>query len=488
MMFLRSFLIYGVAGALSRLAAIVLVPLYTRTLSISEYGELEILLAVYALAVLVIGIQSESAIARDFHEMKGDRARSEMIWSGLGIAALGTLVVSLLALGAYLSGALPAFVYSRLTVLVAIGIPAQLLGIQLVLLRFAARPVLYAAVSFADLTLAAIFSALLIVQYDWGIDGALAGLGLSKLLLTLIVWPLTFGRMTISGKQRAHSRRMLAYALPTMPAVLLNWVQTLGSRLVLAFFFGVTGVAVVGVGLKVAALFGFLTYAFRLVWEPYSFERLARDDDPQSDFARMLNLYLVGMFVFAGITAIASRIVVAILAPPQYASAAPLVGALIFAQYWVGATAITSIGIHAARVTWKLSVVYLLSTVVILAVLAVLTPYLGLTAAAIAIFAGSLFGAFQSMVYTKRHAGIHFDLAALCAAAILSALLALAAYGLFAGIVVQGAPPIRVGIGYAMALAVTALAALWLARIALGPLRLIRLADVLRDLKRSAKP
>lgn len=488
MPFLKQFAIYGLAGALSRLAAIVLVPLYTRTLSISEYGELEILLAVYSLAVLVIGIQSESAIARDFHEMQGARVRSEMIWSGLGIAALGTVVVSLLALVAHLSESLPRYIDSRLVALVAISIPAQLLGMQLVVLRFAARPMLYAAVSFADLTLSALFSAILIVWYDWGTAGALAGLGMSKLALTLAVWPLTFGRPALDRSQRGQARRMLAYALPTMPAVLLNWVQTLGSRLVLAFFFGVTGVAVVGVGLKVAALFGFLTYAFRLVWEPYSFERLARGDDPQGDFERVLNFYLVGMFVFAGMTAIASRIVIAILAPPQYAPAAPLVGALIFAQYWVGATVITSIGIHAARVTWKLSVVYLLSTAVILTVLAGLSPYLGLASAAIAIFAGSLFGAIQSAIYTHRHAGFRFDRAALGAAAVLSVLLALGAYGLFAAIVVEGAPLLRLGVGYALAIAMTVIAALVLARIALGPLRAIRFADALRDLKRSKRP
>jgi O-antigen/teichoic acid export membrane protein len=52
----------------SRLAAVVLVPLYTRTLSITDYGRLELLLALHALVVILSGLQTESSIAREFFE------------------------------------------------------------------------------------------------------------------------------------------------------------------------------------------------------------------------------------------------------------------------------------------------------------------------------------------------------------------------------------------------------------------------------------
>ena len=151
-------------------------------------------------------------------------------------------------------------------------IPAQLFGIQLIILRFAGAATMFAVLSFLDLALSAILSAAFIVMFKLGIVGALAGILLSKLVCVAIAWPMTFGLPHRGGPLSSTIRRMLAYALPTMPSVLLNWLQVNGNRILLAIFLTLRDVAIAGVAIKVAALYGFIVFyltCMGLTWRYY---------------------------------------------------------------------------------------------------------------------------------------------------------------------------------------------------------------------------
>ena len=347
----RQIVVFGLSSAASRLAAILLVPLYTRTLSILEYGQLEVMLALYALFVIVVGLQGESAVARDFFEARTAGTQSLLSAGSLVMAAAGTgLLAVIMACGVALDW-WPDGVAQALPLLLAMALATQILGVQLVILRFAGAPLFFATVSFLDLFIAASTSVVMIVVLHWGITGALAGILVGKTVCIALAWSRSFGWSVRHGTTRTTLSAMTRYALPTMPAVLLNWLQTNGNRVLLAAFLAFQDVALAGIALKVAALYGFLTYAFRLAWEPYSFERLGSFDDDRQIFNRALQVYVVAMFAIAGAATIASPLLMAMLAPPVYASATKLSGLFILGQFWIGAVPILAIGVHGARVT-----------------------------------------------------------------------------------------------------------------------------------------
>src|SRR5579864_5315071 len=94
MSFIRQFFIYGLSGAASRLAAVVLVPLYTRTLPVTDYGQLELLLAIHALIVIFAGMQIESAVARDYFDCHAAGQAKALVWSAVLLTLGGTLAAS----------------------------------------------------------------------------------------------------------------------------------------------------------------------------------------------------------------------------------------------------------------------------------------------------------------------------------------------------------------------------------------------------------
>ncbi|KRA83193.1 lipopolysaccharide biosynthesis protein [Altererythrobacter sp. Root672] len=428
MSFGKQFFIYGVTGAVSRLAALLLVPIYTRSLSVPEYGQLEILLAVHMLLVLMIGLQGESAVARDYYRANEQNWLPELVWGAIWIVALGTAVTALLVVAAHAAWTAPNNVGHYLPYLLALSLPTHLLGVQLVFIRFSGRPLLYSVLSLSDFIATTLSSVYFIVFLNWGISGALAGLATGKLLTVVAAWPVSFGSepSPIGGLRRM--RGMLAYSLPTMPAVILNWLQTIGTRVIWAFFLPIGAVAIGGVGIRAASLFGLVVYSFRLAWEPQAFRLLDGDEGDRSRYARMLELSVLGLFVTAGAAILASPLTVAIFAPAEYREATGLVPAFVLMHFWLGVGMVTTIGIHGARVTSRLTYVYVLAASAHLALLALLSQRLGVEVTALALLLSTIVGAFAGAWFSNHHFNVGFSWRLLSVSAIVTLAVGALAY------------------------------------------------------------
>ncbi len=413
MSFTTSFLIYGLGGAISRFAAIILVPLYTHELSVAEYGELELLLATHTLTLILAGMQTESAVARDYFDLKSKGLGTDLAWSAVAITCVGVVIISMASYVTLSIGWFPEYIstYDILLILALI-LPVQMFGIQQAMLRFEGSPKYFAFISFIDLVMSAIFSVFFVAVLHSGPDGALLGLLFGKLSSLAIAWSRTFGDVRNIRLKRDMISIILNYGVPSVPAVIVNWVHNIGNRMIMAAMLPLSEVAMAGVAIKVAAIFGFIVHSYRLAWEPFAIAALSKFKTDLHLYRRCQEWYVLSMFFFAGIATMLSPLVTMVLAPPAYANSAGIAVFFGFGQFWVGMTTIAVVGIQGARRTSMLLPVYLSGLVVNLLFLILGSHFFGALAAGVGFLAGSACSAFIALYLSNKlfNAQLNFKL------------------------------------------------------------------------------
>lgn len=434
---IKLFLIYGALGSLSRVASILLIPLYTRALSIEDYGALDVLISINALFVILAGLQTESAVMREYTEAKAEGVIPALIWSAFQVTLAG---VGLLALGlAALSwaGVLPASM-DLLTIgsLMALTLLTQLMGIQMIFLRFSGRPVAFAILSMVDILLAAGFSLVFVVLMGMGIQGALLGLVCGKMVLVGGFWAITFKGPPSPFVDRRMIRKLVAFGGPSVPAVVAAWFQNVGNRPLLALTLPLADVALTGVAVKVAAVYGIVVYSFRLAWEPFAIGRLDEPEETRGVFNYTVEWYIATMLPLAGGALLVAPYVVWVLAPVSFAPASELAVPFILGQFWLGLSGMLSIGVLGARIPSRLIVIQLAGVVISVALLFGLARLLGPVAAGIGFMLGNMGMAIVAKYYSDRHFATRFNSALLVSTAAGTLFLATGGYWLLA----QGRP------------------------------------------------
>jgi O-antigen/teichoic acid export membrane protein len=407
----RRALIFGISSAASRLAAIALVPVYVRSMSVQQYGDLELLLAVGALMVLIGGLQSESAVLRDHSDLSATGHSHAYAWCALLVSIGGCFATCGIMVAAAALSWLPASVVDGRVFwpLLALTLPSQVLGVQLTLLRCSGSPWAFALLSFGDLVLGLILSIVFVGMLEMGVPGALLGLLVGKVIAVTLAWPWTFGWPSAEWGEGPLLMRMLRYGIPAIPAVVVGWMQTAGIRVALAVCLEMRDVAVASVAMKVAAIYGLAVFSFRMAWEPHAMSRLSNRDVDPSQFRREASCYVVVMFLVAGAAIVAAPLVTLALGTHEYCAAGPLACLFIAGQFWAGLQSITSMGIHGSRRTGLLFPVASCAAIVNIASLLALAPWIGVYGAGVGFFLSSVVGVCLSAHFSNRSYSTRFD-------------------------------------------------------------------------------
>src|SRR4029079_14956839 len=93
--------IYGLGGLVSRILAVLLLPLYTHYLSPSDYGQIETLIALVTVLTIVLQFGISSAFFRFYYDSDDPAGRRLVLrtsfWFTMTMATLGLVVVTVLA-------------------------------------------------------------------------------------------------------------------------------------------------------------------------------------------------------------------------------------------------------------------------------------------------------------------------------------------------------------------------------------------------------
>lgn len=334
----RSSGLYGFALLAQRLVGFILLPVYTRFLTPSDYGVIELLTQVmYVLSILFGGAYSS---ALGYHYFLYDSTRWRSTVTSTCILGSTLLGLSGSALGWVLSIPLcshllhePSFVpYCR--IFFAAMAADFLLESLLLWLRVVNRPRVYVTASIVRLCLTVACTLPLLVVFHLGITGVLVS-NLIATSLTAILFTIYSAPQVGFHFDPNVFLRMLRFSIPlSMTSLALLFIH-FGDRFFLQHYRNLTDVGLYGLAYKIGMLISLIYSTFHAYWSAQVFDILRRADG-EFVFSRVFT-YLMLILSWSAVGLIVlSKPALRILTTPAFYSAAALVPVIVFA-YWIRA-------------------------------------------------------------------------------------------------------------------------------------------------------
>jgi O-antigen/teichoic acid export membrane protein len=381
--------IYGLGGLVSRILAVLLLPLYTHYLSTSDYGKVETLIALTTVIGIVLRFGIHGAFFRFYFDSADADARRLVLrtsfWFTMTMATLG-LIVGLLLAGPIADALFGSSEDADLVMAAFVGLWAGMNYEQLTsLFRVEERSVAFVSASLTNIFLTIGATLLLVVVLDKGPIGVIVG----NFTGTLLVYAVLVGyRREQLGLQfdRRLLREMNRFGVPLIPTALFLWITNFSDRLFLVQLADTSEVGLYSVGVRIASAMVLLLTAFRLAWPAFAFS-IEDEGQAKRTYAYVLTyLVLVTTWVATGL-ALLSPWIVEWMADPDFASSSRVVGPLAFSAVAFGAYIVVAIGIGRAKRTQFNWVVTGAAAIVNVALNLALIPSYGMMGAAIATIA-----------------------------------------------------------------------------------------------------
>lgn len=381
--------IYGLGGVVSRVLALLLLPLYTRYLTPGDYGAIETLIALSAVLVTILRLGISSAFFRFYFDYPDGPDRIRVVrtsfWFTMASAAAG--LAAGVALAEPISRALFATPeHDGLVRAAFVGLWAQMNYEQLTsLFRVEERSVAFVLASVANILITVAATVLLVVVFEQGALGVLVG----NFTGTLAVYAVLVGyRRYQLGLEfdRSLLREMNRFGLPLVPAALFLWTLNFSDRFFLVKLADLREVGLYSVGVRIASAIVLLLTAFRTAWPAFAYS-IEDDAEARRTYGFVLTYLLFAACWLALALGLLSPWLVQLLTQPDFYDGSRVVAPLAFATAAFAGYVVISIGVGRARRTQFNWVVTGAAAVVNVALNLILIPPFGMMGAAVATIA-----------------------------------------------------------------------------------------------------
>lgn len=336
--FLKDSAIYTIPTFVSRGLSFLLVPLYTRVLSPSDYGSLDLLVAFAAIINLTIALEVSQGVARFYAAEKNPQRKvayaSSAFWFTLVCYSLFALIA--LFLTRHLAGTIMG--QPGLEIAYKIGVTHIWANGLFYLIqnqfRWELRSRNYAGVSLLMSLVTAVVSVWLTYFLRWGLEGLLLGMVTGSLSGSLLgLWWL---RDSFKFQfDVARLGEMLSFSSPLVFSGIAVWISQYTDRIMINHYLSANEVGLYGIGFRLSSIAGLVMVGFQGALTPLVYAHYHEADTPRQ-MALIFRLFLMfALLMFLGLSLFAKDILRLFTTEPFYGGSVVvvyLVPAILLAQ------------------------------------------------------------------------------------------------------------------------------------------------------------
>lgn len=416
--FLRDSFAYTIPAFVSRGLALLLIPIYSRVLTPSDFGAVDILLVFGALINLTIALEVSQGVARFHAEQTADASKvayaSSAFWFTVACYGVFLLLALLYSnwLAAWVMGERGLEDAFRLGVIyISFNGVFYLMQNQF---RWELRSRKYAETTLLVTLVTAGSVICFTYGLDWGLTGLLAGMTLGVACGIVYGWWGLRQSLTLAFDWR-RLREMLGYSAPLVPAGLAIWVNGYIDRMMINHYLTLNEVGLYGVAFRLSSVVGLMIAGVQGALMPLILKNHHIQDTPRQ-LATIFRIFFAGaLLVFLGLSLFA-REVLRLMTTPDFYQASTLVVYLVpaamLAQMYIFAP-----GVSISKKTHIYLWVNLLGVLANASLGWCLIPRFGMAGAAVATLVGNACAFTLVMCMSQRLYPVPHDWMRLAAAA-----------------------------------------------------------------------
>ena len=300
--------IFAIGSFSSKLLVFLLMPLYTRVLTTSDYGVMDIIVNTSNLLIPIVMVSINEGIIR--FGLDRSVRKSDVLSTGLGVCLAGFLVFGLF---------IPLmkrveFISSYAMLIYAYVLAGCLKSVVAQFVRSIGYVKLYAFDGILSTFTTVMFNILLLVVFKWGINGYVLSTVLSNVLSVLFLFWIADLKKFVKPRQvsPAIAKAMLVYSLPLIPTTIFWWITNVSGRYMVTYFLGESANGLFSVAYKIPTVITMISGIFSQAWQ---ISAVTEADDPEQTrfYSDIFSSYQTVVFLCASGVLLLIRPITAIL-------------------------------------------------------------------------------------------------------------------------------------------------------------------------------
>lgn len=378
----KDIIIYAIGNLAQRAAIFILLPLYTKTLSTSDYGLLETIFLTTQILIFVLDVGISRSILRYYSRYQDNpQSLGKLFASALTMTLVSGFIITSLSIIAKEQLSSLFFGTSQYAIIFIWALASALLQTfnQWVFLLYRAKRQSWNYVVVSIIVLLALTTLNIIFVRYWklGIVGVLIAQVIVYACITLVLLP---PMLKVYWKYFEFSptiaKQLFTFGFPLIFSMSGMLVLNAFDRFFLLYYRGLVDVGIYTLSIRIAAILDLIIVTpFQLAWAPFLF---GEENQDLRSLASRFFTYLLFFLAFGGIFVLLfSKEIILFLSTGDYSAAQGIVPftlmsmALMGIYYWAGGL------VNYVEQTWKLGAIVFLAALCNVGFNALLTPQWG---------------------------------------------------------------------------------------------------------------
>ncbi|RAO99455.1 hypothetical protein PW5551_03825 [Petrotoga sp. 9PW.55.5.1] len=272
---IKNSFLFAIGSIGSKAISFFMLPLYTRMLTTSDYGQLDILQTTISLLIPLVTFQVVEAVFRFSVDMRDKDSASKVLTNGIFLCLIGMLITILLF--PIFNNFEPFATYTTMFYLIMFltifhGIIKQFVRGLEKIKTFVAADLIYTG-SFVA------FNIVFLVNLRMGLRGYFLSMVLAHLIaiIVLIIFANVFKYLNLKSFNKKLLKTMLIYSIPLIPNGLMWWVMNVSDRYILTYFLGFDATGIYSVSYKFPSLITLVNGIFFMAWQLSAMQEYGKD-------------------------------------------------------------------------------------------------------------------------------------------------------------------------------------------------------------------